>query len=104
MKTIIYIGDFDLSNKNVQSHLVVSNCLIFQQLGYHVFLIGVNRNKTSWDNVEKLVNDNNAIAGVNGGLYQSDSNKGGHPLGVVVSDGQIQYNKGRISNSIGDTK
>lgn len=43
--------------------------------------------------LDKLVTDANAIAGVNGGLYQSDSNKGGHPLGVVVADGKIQYNK-----------
>lgn len=42
--------------------------------------------------LEKLVNDNNAIAGVNGGLYQSVANKGGYPLGVVVSEGEIQYN------------
>ncbi len=42
--------------------------------------------------LEKLVNDSNAIAGVNGGLYQSVANKGGSPLGVVVSEGQIQYN------------
>ena len=42
--------------------------------------------------LDKLVNNNNALGGVNGGLYQSDSNKGGHPLGVVVCDGEIQYN------------
>jgi len=43
--------------------------------------------------LEKLVNQNNAIAGVNGGLYLSTGNKGGQPLGVVVSNGEIQYNK-----------
>lgn len=43
--------------------------------------------------LEKLVNSNNAIAGVNGGLYLSTGNKGGQPLGVVVSNGEIQYNK-----------
>lgn len=42
--------------------------------------------------LDKLVNNNNALGGVNGGLYQSDSNKGGRPLGVVVCDGEIQYN------------
>lgn len=42
--------------------------------------------------LDKLVNDNNAIAGVNGGLYYSDSNKGGRPLGIVVRDGKIEYN------------
>ena len=38
---------------------------------------------------KKLVKDNNAIAGVNGGLYLSTGNKGGKPLGVVVADGKI---------------
>ena len=42
--------------------------------------------------LDKLVNNNNALGGVNGGLYQSDSNKGGRPLGVVVCNGEIQYN------------
>lgn len=43
--------------------------------------------------LEKLVNKSNSIAGVNGGLYVSTGNKGGQPLGVVVADGKIQYNK-----------
>lgn len=42
--------------------------------------------------LEKLVNDSNSIAGVNGGLYLSVGNKGGYPLGVVVCNGEIQYN------------
>ena len=43
--------------------------------------------------LEKLVNQNNAIGGVNGGLYLSTGNKGGQPLGVVVANGEIQYNQ-----------
>lgn len=43
--------------------------------------------------LEKLVNQSDSIAGVNGGLYLSTGNKGGQPLGVVVSNGEIQYNK-----------
>lgn len=43
--------------------------------------------------LEKLVNQNDAIAGINGGLYLSTGNKGGQPLGVVVADGEIQLNK-----------
>lgn len=42
--------------------------------------------------LDKLVTNSGAVAGVNGGLYVSDSNKGGKPLGLVVCDGQIQYN------------
>lgn len=45
------------------------------------------------EELEKLVKDNNAIAGINGGLYVSTANKGGSPLGVVVKDGEIQYNQ-----------
>ena len=43
--------------------------------------------------LDKLVNQNNAVAGINGGLYLSTGNKGGQPLGVVVADGKIQLNK-----------
>ena len=43
--------------------------------------------------LDKLVKSNNAIAGVNGGLYYSYGNKGGKPLGLVVSNGDIQFNK-----------
>lgn len=42
--------------------------------------------------LDKLVNDNDAFAGVNGGLYVSDSNKGGRPMGLVVRDGVIEHN------------
>ena len=42
--------------------------------------------------LDKLVKNSGATAGVNGGLYVSDSNKGGKPLGLVVCDGKIQYN------------
>ena len=40
--------------------------------------------------LDKLVNENNALAGINGGLYYTDANKGGRPLGVTVSNGEIQ--------------
>lgn len=43
--------------------------------------------------LEELVNANNAVAGINGGLYNSTNNSGGSPYGVVVSNGEIQYNK-----------
>ncbi len=38
----------------------------------------------------EIVKENNAIAGVNGGLYYSSGNKGGRPLGVTVSNGEVQ--------------
>ena len=42
--------------------------------------------------LDKLVNDNDAFAGVNGGLYVSNGNKGGRPMGLVVRDGKIEHN------------
>ena len=42
--------------------------------------------------LDKLVNDNDAFAGINGGLYVSESNKGGRPMGLVVRDGVIEHN------------
>ncbi len=42
--------------------------------------------------LDVIVSQFGGVAGVNGGLYQSTGNKGGYPLGVVVSKGQIQYN------------
>ncbi len=42
--------------------------------------------------LDKLVSSADAFAGINGGLYYSDSNKGGKPLGLVVKEGVIEYN------------
>ena len=43
--------------------------------------------------LEELVTSNDAIAGINGGLYNSTDNTGGAPYGVIVSNGEIQHNK-----------
>ncbi|MBE6963908.1 MAG: phosphodiester glycosidase family protein [Ruminococcaceae bacterium] len=43
--------------------------------------------------LDELVTANGAIAGINGGLYDSTNNTGGRPLGVIVSGGEIQYNR-----------
>ena len=40
----------------------------------------------------ELVKKSGAIGGVNGGLYVSTANKGGYPIGVVVSKGKILHN------------
>ena len=37
-----------------------------------------------------IVDEANAIAGVNGGIYYSSGNKGGRPYGVTLSNGEIQ--------------
>lgn len=43
--------------------------------------------------LDSLVISNDAIAGINGGLYDSTDNTGGKPYGVIVSNGEIQHNK-----------
>jgi len=42
--------------------------------------------------LDELVNSNGAIAGINGGLYNSNGNTGGRPYGVIVSNGEVQLN------------
>ena len=44
--------------------------------------------------LDKLVSEYDAIGGINGGLYAADYNKGGHPYGPVVSNGEIQNMSG----------
>ena len=43
--------------------------------------------------LDRLVKDNNAIGGINGGLYDSSNNSGGRPYGVIVCNGELQLNK-----------
>ena len=43
--------------------------------------------------LDTLVNDSGAIAGINGGIYDSYNHTGGRPMGVVVSNGEIQMNR-----------
>ncbi len=43
--------------------------------------------------LDTLVKDAGAIGGINGGLYNSTNNSGGMPYGVIVSNGEIQYNE-----------
>lgn len=42
--------------------------------------------------LDKIVEDHDAIAGINGGIYQSTMNKGGYPMGVLVTKGKIVWN------------
>ncbi len=43
--------------------------------------------------LDTLVKNAGAIGGINGGLYNSTNNSGGMPYGVIVSNGEIQYNE-----------
>lgn len=49
--------------------------------------------KAKGSELAELVKKEDAIGGVNGGLYLSKGNSGGQPLGLAVSNGEIQYNK-----------
>ena len=51
---IVYIGDFDFRNENVQAHLVKNNGKILTALGYHVEYIGINRKESSFEAISKL--------------------------------------------------
>ena len=44
--------------------------------------------------LDEIVKKYDALAGVNGGLYVSTANKGGKPIGVVVSEGKVQNSTG----------
>ncbi len=67
-QSIVYIGDFDFIHHNVQSHLVHSNGQMFEDLGYEVFYLGVNRGcyelKTISDNKYFHLPDTLSISGV----------------------------------------
>lgn len=43
--------------------------------------------------LHELVKKEDAIGGINGGLYVSDGNTGGKPLGVVIKNKEIQHNE-----------
>lgn len=57
-KIVVYIGDFDFRNENVQSFLVRNNGKILNQLGYSVRYIGINSNESRFRRVEELPNIN----------------------------------------------
>lgn len=50
--------------------------------------------------LETIVKENNAIGGINGGIYVSTGNKGGYPMGAVVSDGKIVWNDNGVGYHI----
>lgn len=43
MKTLIYIGGFELPDKNAAAHRVINNAKILEKLGYNVIFIDINR-------------------------------------------------------------
>lgn len=51
---IVYVGDFDLRNENVQSFLVKNNAKIFNALGFRVLYVGINTKATEFKEIEML--------------------------------------------------
>lgn len=45
MKNILYMGGFELPDKNAAAHRVINNAKALKKLGYNVFFIGVKRNQ-----------------------------------------------------------
>jgi len=45
MKNILYLGGFELPDKNAAAHRVINNAKALKKLGYNVFFIGVKRNQ-----------------------------------------------------------
>lgn len=42
-RCVVYIGDFDIRNQNVQAQLVLNNGRMLHDLGYFIIYIGINR-------------------------------------------------------------
>ena len=62
-----------------------------------VSLATIQKSDGSWPEkgitLDKIAERFEALGAINGGLYSSSENTGGHPLGVVVSNGVIVRNK-----------
>lgn len=53
--TILYVGGFELPDKNAAAHRVLNNAKIFRDLGFNVVFCGVNRDITDNDNYTEVI-------------------------------------------------
>ena len=53
--TVLYVGGFELPDKNAAAHRVLNNAKIFRKLGYNVVFCGVNREITDRDNYKEII-------------------------------------------------
>ena len=100
-RCVIYIGDFDLRNQNVQAHLVKNNAKILNRLGYKVAFIGVNREATREEiaRLPKLdVGEGNLFLELENTLsvvgllnYRSLARRILSFMDEVAQDGQVQF-------------
>lgn len=56
-KNILYIGGFELPDKNAAAHRVIANAKILRDLGYHVTLVGVDKRQTLGSGVVRMKED-----------------------------------------------
>jgi len=53
-KSILYIGGFELPDKNAAAQRVISNAKAFRDLDYDTFFIGLSKDKSVCNNIEKF--------------------------------------------------
>lgn len=59
--TILYVGGFELPDKNAAAHRVLNNAKIFRELGFNVVFCGVNREITANENYTELISGFDSI-------------------------------------------
>jgi glycosyltransferase involved in cell wall biosynthesis len=52
--TIIYIGNFEMPNKNAAAHRVLGNAKIFRRLGYKVVFVGADREGHNTETIKSI--------------------------------------------------
>ncbi len=52
-KNVLYVGGFELPDKNASAQRVISNAKLFSSLGYKLFFIGVDINSSSYNPIMK---------------------------------------------------
>ena len=56
-KTIIYIGGFELPDKNAAAHRVINNGKAFRELGYNVIFIDASKERNYSNNILRTRQD-----------------------------------------------
>lgn len=90
----IPVSNFNTEKELIEIHEIVGNNFAGKMMIVHdpskISIATTYPWSEYGEELDKIVKKNDAIAGVNGGLYVSSGNKGGRPLGVTVSNGEIQ--------------
>lgn len=57
-KNILYVGGFELPDKNAAAQRVIGNAKVLKELGYNIFFLGVNKDKEYNSSLDKSNNFN----------------------------------------------